>query len=192
MTDPSTEPDDRTELHIPQALSDDLAHLYRPGVTVPASVDRAVLGRARQRLAWNRRTRMILRWSGVAAAAAAGIYLALIIADPWAQPQPISPQLASAPDVSDGEGELSPTGAAELVEPAVPPQPAPPTVAAAGPNDIDRNGRIDILDAFTLARQLEQKPQPSGDWDVNNDGVVNDEDVETVAMAAVSLEGGAM
>lgn len=68
--------------------------------------------------------------------------------------------------------------------------------------DIDRNGRVDILDAFKLARYVEsadrsktnlspvsgtgQALQKQG-WDINGDGLVNRKDVDLVASAAVSL-----
>lgn len=56
------------------------------------------------------------------------------------------------------------------------------------PEDIDRNGRVDILDAFTLARRLENNADLKTKWDFNNDGQVDREDVDLVAMAAVRLE----
>jgi hypothetical protein len=118
--------------------------------------------------------------------------------------------------------------------------PADP-VTPAGPKDIDRNGHVNILDAFMLARRLDerlsseadssgadalvgpedlkkrgQKPFREGagsvdssernekmasdpfiaggrspDWDINGDGVVDQGDVDAVAMAAVRLKGGA-
>ena len=68
--------------------------------------------------------------------------------------------------------------------------------------DIDRNGRVDILDAFKLARYVEsadltdkslspvsstgQALRKQG-WDINEDGVVNRKDVDLVALAAVRL-----
>ncbi|MBI1372921.1 MAG: hypothetical protein GC159_09195 [Phycisphaera sp.] len=64
--------------------------------------------------------------------------------------------------------------------------------AAADPRDIDANGRVDILDAFALARRLEQ---PLGGVDparvdVNGDGAVDAADVDAIAAAAVKLNGG--
>ena len=58
-----------------------------------------------------------------------------------------------------------------------------------GPNkfDIDSNGKVDILDAFTLARRVETSSETKTEWDVNHDGLVNRQDVDRVAMAAVSL-----
>jgi hypothetical protein len=59
-------------------------------------------------------------------------------------------------------------------------------------NDIDLNGRVDILDAFTLARQIEQVSHIKSEWDINNDGQVDRSDVDTVALAAVRLDKGVL
>jgi hypothetical protein len=61
----------------------------------------------------------------------------------------------------------------------------PETVRAA---DVDASGRIDILDAFALARMIERGAigaQPA--HDVNGDGAVDRADVDAIAMEAVSL-----
>ena len=58
---------------------------------------------------------------------------------------------------------------------------------AAMREDVDRNGRVDILDAFALARHIEAPQKPNMNWDVTGDGVVNQADVDRIAMAAVSL-----
>jgi dockerin type I repeat protein len=59
---------------------------------------------------------------------------------------------------------------------------------AAQPGDIDGNGRVDILDAFLLAKKVEAKaPAAPGD-DVNGDGVVDRADVDRVAGWAVRVE----
>ena len=66
------------------------------------------------------------------------------------------------------------------------------SAAPADPRDIDRDGRVDILDAFALARRLEGTDAPADNWDMNGDGVVDQGDVDSVAMAAVSLKGEAL
>jgi hypothetical protein len=58
--------------------------------------------------------------------------------------------------------------------------------------DIDRSGRVDILDAFKLARQIKAGLQPSEKWDMNGDGQVNRKDVDLVAFAAVRLDKGVL
>ena len=56
--------------------------------------------------------------------------------------------------------------------------------------DFDRDGRVDILDAFALARRIEEGGESSRRWDLNEDGAVDRRDVDAIAMAAVSLERG--
>ncbi len=53
--------------------------------------------------------------------------------------------------------------------------------------DIDRNGRVDILDAFKLARYVESAGRAEKKWDINGDGQINSNDVDLVASAAVRL-----
>ncbi|MBC8468274.1 MAG: hypothetical protein H8D56_02280 [Planctomycetes bacterium] len=56
--------------------------------------------------------------------------------------------------------------------------------------DIDRNGRVDILDAFKLARYVESAERIDKKWDINGDGFVNSNDVDLVASASVRLDKG--
>ncbi|MCP4506262.1 MAG: hypothetical protein GY826_07680 [Fuerstiella sp.] len=53
--------------------------------------------------------------------------------------------------------------------------------------DFDQNGSVDILDAFALARQVRQSDADLATGDQNGDGVVNDVDIELIAMNAVML-----
>ena len=53
--------------------------------------------------------------------------------------------------------------------------------------DLNHDGRVDILDSFALARELKNgKPLPSR-FDVNGDGVVDEKDVISIATHAVEL-----
>ena len=54
--------------------------------------------------------------------------------------------------------------------------------------DLDRNGRVDVLDAFWLARKVQQGAV-STEFDLNGDGVVNARDIDAVVIRAVKLEG---
>ncbi len=54
--------------------------------------------------------------------------------------------------------------------------------------DIDENGRVDILDAFKLARHVEFSERTEKKWDINGDGLVDRNDVDLVALAAVRLD----
>ncbi|HXJ57210.1 MAG TPA: dockerin type I domain-containing protein [Verrucomicrobiae bacterium] len=56
--------------------------------------------------------------------------------------------------------------------------------------DVNRDGRFDVLDAFSLARRLQQGGTPDPALDINGDGVVDDRDVETLAARAVQLQPG--
>ena len=53
--------------------------------------------------------------------------------------------------------------------------------------DINRDGRVDVLDAFTLARQIETGGTPDLRWDINGDGRVDRADVNAIAALAVNL-----
>lgn len=55
--------------------------------------------------------------------------------------------------------------------------------------DVDRNGRVDILDAFAVARALEARTALAGAWDVNGDGAIDERDVALILSRAVSLGG---
>ncbi len=66
----------------------------------------------------------------------------------------------------------------------------PAREAVAVREDIDRNGAVDILDAFTLARHIEAAGDLRDDWDINGDGHVDRADVNAIAMTAVRLDRG--
>lgn len=55
--------------------------------------------------------------------------------------------------------------------------------------DINRDGQVDILDAFALARAVRGGDQPSS-LDLNGDGTVDGRDAEQIAAQAVKLEKG--
>jgi hypothetical protein len=56
--------------------------------------------------------------------------------------------------------------------------------------DIDQNGRVDILDAFKLAKHIESADRTETTWDLNGDGLIDRSDVDIVANAAVRLNKG--
>jgi len=56
--------------------------------------------------------------------------------------------------------------------------------------DVNQDGRVDILDAFALARQVKSSAATGARLDVNGDGVVDDRDVGIIAKQAVKLEKG--
>ena len=57
-----------------------------------------------------------------------------------------------------------------------------------GLEDLNRDGQIDILDAFALARQVKQGNSPDKRLDLNGDGVIDEKDVATIAGHAVKLK----
>jgi hypothetical protein len=60
--------------------------------------------------------------------------------------------------------------------------------AGTGPEDVNQDGQVDILDAFALARQLKQGERPQQQLDLNGDGVIDERDVSAIAAHAVSLD----
>jgi len=62
--------------------------------------------------------------------------------------------------------------------------------AAVRPEDLNADGRVDMLDAFALARELQQGSTPRPQLDLNGDGVVDNRDVQVLAARAVRLEQG--
>lgn len=58
--------------------------------------------------------------------------------------------------------------------------------------DLDRNGEVNILDAFALARSLESGGRTLAAWDVTGDGVVDERDVRAIAERAVRIARPAM
>jgi hypothetical protein len=53
--------------------------------------------------------------------------------------------------------------------------------------DLNRDGKVDILDSFTLAKELKNGGSLPAYLDVNGDGVVDERDVNAIASRAVAL-----
>lgn len=58
--------------------------------------------------------------------------------------------------------------------------------------DLNRDGQVDILDAFTLAQHIQAHEKLKAAWDINGDGVVDQKDVDVLAQEAVSLNRGVL
>ncbi len=56
--------------------------------------------------------------------------------------------------------------------------------------DLNHDGRVDVLDAFQLARELRSSPKPGAGRDLNGDGVVDERDARWIAARAVKLDKG--
>ena len=168
MTESKEHYDEDSELRVSPKLSEDLNTLFKPHLSVPPEIDRAVMDRAYQHLVRRqsaRGGRRLLRWAASISAAAAVIVFVFSL------------NLRQKP----GPTTTSPfTAEAQVV-------------------DIDGNGRVDILDAFRLARYVESTDRaeqslslPRQGWDINGDGLVNRDDVDLVAFAAVRLDKGVL
>lgn len=66
-------------------------------------------------------------------------------------------------------------------------RPSQPQVAH---EDVNRDGRVDILDAFQLARETQSGAKPAATADLNHDGLVDRRDAELLATHAVKLGKG--
>ena len=64
---------------------------------------------------------------------------------------------------------------------------APMESIAQASTDFDNNGKVDILDAFKLAKLIQSEKSVDNKWDLNGDGHVDDSDVDEIAIVAVSL-----
>jgi len=155
MTERKGHFDEDLDLRVSAGFSEDLRTLFKPQLSVPPEVDRAVIDKSHQHFIpkhWRHRIFQHISLWRIAAAAAVIIFA-------------FSLNLTQKP---------GPTINSSFI-------------VKAQAVDIDRNGRVDILDAFKLARHIESANRTDKKWDINEDGVVNGKDVDLVASAAVSL-----
>lgn len=171
MTEKNRQYDDDPGLAVSPRFANDLGEVFGPRQTVPAHVDRAVAEAARRHFAHRRRRLWLTRWAVPATAAAAVMVVAsLLLVGRGPSPR------VDGTRYSQASKDSFPVS--EALE------------ASAAPADIDRNGRVNILDAFKLARHIESGSQIDKMWDINGDGLVNNDDVDKVAFAAVRLNKG--
>jgi hypothetical protein len=147
---------------LPPTLLADLSALY-PAPRVPLAVDRRVLNDAAAVYARQARHRRWLRWGGAGAAAAAAVLVVgLILHRPGGPPGRTYTHSGTLPPGSPGL-----------------------------PGDVDGDGRVDILDAFGLARKLRdangRRLPGNRIEDVNGDGVIDEKDVDLIAQRAVRV-----
>lgn len=57
-------------------------------------------------------------------------------------------------------------------------------------NDLNRDGRVNMLDAYVLARRVAMKQPVGKELDFNRDGVVDSKDADVIAHDVVSLKAG--
>ena len=55
--------------------------------------------------------------------------------------------------------------------------------------DINHDGRVDIVDAYVVARKIARHEPLDPTWDVNGDGVIDEKDVDLIAHLAVQVGG---
>jgi len=72
------------------------------------------------------------------------------------------------------------------------PHNAPASQVAKAREDLNADGRVDILDAFLLARLINESRAVPHNWDLNGDGKIDKRDVDLVAAAAVNLKRRAL
>lgn len=156
---------------LPPAIIDALRELDAPAVMPDATRDADVLSGARQHLARPTRTRkqrnLRLFFAGAgggAIAAAAAIAIVVYLGDPMQDTE---------------EAEF-----AAALEDSIPAT-SPPEITG----DINHSGSVDILDAYALARRIEQG-RDTADFDYNGDGSVTQLDVDWLAGQAVALNQG--
>jgi len=160
MTERKEHFDEDMDLRAPSKLSTDLKILFEPQVGIPPEVNRAVMDRAHKHLVPLQSGKSWHR--RIHWGWRIGAAAAVIVLA-------FSLDLTKQPDSkTDSFSLLSKTQAV----------------------DIDQNGRVDILDAFKLARHIESADQTETEWDFNGDGQIDRSDVDVVAFAAVRLHKG--
>ena len=175
------------QFSISEKFREDLKNIYRPAESVPPEVDRAVLDQAHRHFSLRYRRRRF-RWAASIAAAAAVVIFAFVLNIARV------PTTETSREAAQDMARKYDLYTARKSAPAV-----VSSVIAKAQVDIDRNGRVDILDAFKLARHVESAERTETNlslrkqgWDINGDGVVNSDDVDLVALSAVRLDKGVL
>ncbi len=151
--------EDESQIEMRQEFTDDLEALFSPNGGVTGEVDRAILDMAAGKFA-KRSGMRIIRRIATGVAVAAVVMVGVMV---WHGRADVVEQTPGSADVAfNGQNNFA-------------------------PEDVDRNGQVDILDAFVLARRMKQADIMDIKWDVNGDGLVDQDDVDGVAMVAVKL-----
>ncbi len=161
---------------VPPRLLKALAELPKPDIAVPKSADEAVLRAARGHLrsVTERRSKEThpTPWPRVCEAVRA-------LGTPRSFWRPVAPW-AAAVALLLLAALVTLLWVLPLANPA----------AGLVVEDVNHDGRVDILDAFALARQIERGSVPARTLDLNGDGVIDRRDVEIIVAHAVSLKEG--
>ncbi len=178
---------------LPPALLADLRAVQRTPA-VPAGLDRAILADARGRSLRHRRT-WVRVGGGIAAAilVVVGVRVMIESIHGGADPTIVLHEAPSAPPQAARPGGAAPgVGSVPVSQGDQPQHPATfPAIVNADllKRDIDRSGKVDILDAFAVARGI-KSGKPSLAWDVKGDGKVDQQDIDDIAALAVRVKGG--
>ena len=146
---------------LPEAYRTELKNRYGPIPSVPRETDNAILADARQHLTTHRPSVgrqngwSSWRWVAIGTTVAAAAVMCVV----W------------LPGDQSQSGSVA-TDASSMRENDV-------------NSDVDQNGRIDILDAFAMARQIRSGGERIRD--INSDGRFDELDVDLVARRAVML-----
>jgi hypothetical protein len=172
-------------LEAPPRLVSALRQLSKESLFVPPTVDEALMKAARQHLGQREKKGMgwfrLLPWS----VATAGLAAAIFFAYPDAKERPSRSSHQGAGQSTISRSTKSVQGESEPGESGVQWQ---SHGLAEVREDLNSDGKVDILDAFMLAKKLQRAPASDSRFDVNGDGVIDRRDVETIAAHAVSLE----
>jgi hypothetical protein len=144
---------------LPERLIADLRAAHSRDASVPAAIDARILNEARVGFARRTRFRRFAIYGGFAAAAAVLIFSILL---PAMHPT----------DKGHGSRQAVSTQMLNVMPPAG--------------EDVDHDGKVNILDAFFVARLVEAGEKIDEAYDVNGDGKVDQADVDRIAHAAVA------
>lgn len=179
LPEPELPDPDLAEPTVPEPLVAKLKSRQQFSVVVPESVDRAVLADARQHLRSVRTIRSAgsirrrIRWVAVSLSSVAALVLIIAFQQqpPRQAAQPAAPMMKLAGASAEAEQMSQVADAA----------------GSSSSQDLNNDGRVDILDAFALARMIEHQPSNDVRWDFNQDGGLNQGDVDLIAMNAVMI-----
>lgn len=156
---------------LPDALKAALRKRFGPVPDIPSNIDLSILADARRHfeqhgpaaLRLRKRRRVSLwQWTAIGSTVAAACVLFFAI-----QTQPPQPKnsFAARSNAASADAEL--VGDIGLTK------------------DVDLNGRVDILDAFAMARQIRSGQNKL--YDMNHDGRFDQTDIDIVARESVKL-----
>lgn len=155
---------------LPPAIIDALRELDGPAVMPDPLRDADVISGARRHLAGvaqveRKRRNLRLFFAGGAGGALAAAAMIAFVVLVW---NPANKPMASQDHFAATESSI-----ADAIDPV----------------DLDANGSIDILDAYALAKKIQQG-EPSIANDFNNDGRIDQLDIDLIANQAVQLDTG--